>query len=195
MPPRGGRLRRKSPAGAVSLYSKRSPWGFSCFSCSRIYFRMVSSSRPTVLTQYPRDQKLSPVTRLLPALRWIRTALFPFRKPMTKAMLNFGGTRKHMWTWSGFRCPSNSSTPRCRHKSRKISPVRRFVSPYRDRLRYFGAMTTWYLQSHLTCDRLSHSCIGSSSSAHGRTFPEEEPILFLAGSVEPIRVHRWKRWF
>ena len=25
-------------------------------------------------------------------------------------------------------------------------------------------------------------------------FSEEEPILFFAGSVEPIRVHRHRRW-
>ena len=139
--------------------------------CSRIYLRMVSSSSPTVLTQYPRDQKCNPVTRLLPALRWMRTALFPFRKPITNAMLNFGGTRKHIWTWSGLKCPSSSVTPRWRHKSRKISPARRFTSPYNFLFRYFGAITTWYLQSHRTCDKLSHSCIGSSSSAHKLGFP------------------------
>jgi len=27
--------------------------------------------------------------------------------------------------------------------------------------RYFGAITIWYLQSHLTWDKLSHSCTDS----------------------------------
>ena len=125
---------------------------------------MLSSSRPTVLTQYPRAQKCRPVTRLFSStFRWIRTALFPFRKPITKAMLNFGGTLKHMCTWSGIKCPSMSSTPRCLHKSFMISPTFRFNFPYNFRCRYFGTITTWYLQSQRTCDKLSQSCIVYSS--------------------------------
>ena len=45
-------------------------------------------------------------------VRWINTALLPFRNPITKAMLYFGGTLIHMWMWSGIKCPSNNSTPR-----------------------------------------------------------------------------------
>ena len=53
--------------------------------------------------------------------------------------------------------------------------------------RYFGTITTWYLQSQRTCDKLCQSCIGSSSlfpqwgfpggrayfisRRNGRTFP------------------------
>jgi hypothetical protein len=46
---------------------------------------MVSSSNPTVLTQYPRLQKCSPVTFLLPRIcRWIRTAPLALDKPYRK---------------------------------------------------------------------------------------------------------------
>ena len=161
-----------------------------------MYLRMVSSSKPTVLTQYPLDQKCSPVLLfVLSNFRWIRTALFPFKKPITNAMLNFGGTLKHIWIWSGIKCPSISSTPRCRHKSRMISPIRCRSFPYSLFLRYFGMMTIWYLQSQRTCDKLCQSCIGSSSFPPLWGFPGEEPILFLTGSVEPFRVHHWKWWF
>jgi hypothetical protein len=44
-----------------------------------------------------------------------------------------------------------------------ISPTRRRNLPYKRFCRYFGTITTWYSQSHLTCDRLVQSCIGSSS--------------------------------
>ena len=156
---------------------------------------MVSSSKPTVLTQYPRDQKCRPVTRLFPIrFRWIRTALLPFKNPITNAMLNLGGTLKHMWIWSGIRWPSINSTPRCLHRSFIICPTRARNFPYRFFLRYLGTITTWYFHSHLTCAKLCQSCIGSSSWLAPGAFPLEEPILFFAGTVEPFRVHHWKWW-
>jgi hypothetical protein len=125
---------------------------------------MVFSSNPTVLTQYPRDQKCRPVTLLWSMIcRWIRTALLPFKNLITNVTLYFGGTRRHMCTWSAIKCPSRSSTPRCLQRSRSISPIRRRAFPYRTLLRYFGTITTWYLQSHRTCVRLVQSCIGFSS--------------------------------
>jgi hypothetical protein len=152
------------------IYSiSNSSCSFSIFSCSRIYLRMVSSSRPTVLTQYPRAQKCIPVNRRCPiSFRWINTALLPFKKPITKAMLNLGGTLKHIWTWSGIKWPSKTSRPRCRHRSRSTSPTRFRNLPYKAFLRYFGTITMWNLQSHRTCDKLCQSCIGSSS------FPNRE---------------------
>jgi len=66
-----------------------------------------------------------PDTRFWPNIfRWISTALLPFKNPITNAMLYLGGTLRHMWMWSGIKCPSTNSTPRCRHKSRSISPTR-----------------------------------------------------------------------
>jgi len=133
---------------------------------------MVSSSNPTVLTQYPLAQKWRPDTRFWPnILRWISIALLPFRNPITKAMLYFGGTLMHMWMWSGIKCPSNNSAPRWRHKSRNISPTRFRNFPYSFFLRYLGTNTIWYLQSHLTCDKLVQSCIGNSSCLPFEAFP------------------------
>ena len=160
-----------------------------------MYFLIVASSKPTVLTQYPRDQKWSPVTRGLPKIcLWIRTALFPFTNPITNATLYFGGMLKHMWIWSGLKCPSNIPIPRCRHRSLITSPTRVRNCPYNFLFRYFGMITIWYLHSHLTCDKLCQSCIGSFSFPFIGAFPEKEPILFLPGSVEPIRVHHQRWW-
>jgi len=133
---------------------------------------MVPSSNPTVLTQYPLAQKCNPVAFLLPSMkRWILTALFPFKNPIEWATLYFGGIFRHMCTWSGIKCPSNNSILRCRHKSRKMSPTRLRNFPYSFFFRYFGTNTIWYLQFHLTCDKLSQSCIGSSSIPAPRGFP------------------------
>ena len=133
---------------------------------------MVSSSKPTVLTQYPLAQKFMPVALLLPRIhRWILTALFPFKNPIVWATLYFGGIFRHMCTWSGIRCPSSNSTLRCRHRSRKISPTFLRNFPYSFFCLYFGTNTTWYLQSHRTCDKLYQSCIGSFSDLPWRGFP------------------------
>ena len=135
----------KAPMGLivnVMVYSKSRSSCFSASSCSWIYLRMVSSSKPTVLTQYPRLQKCLPfVCLFLSKYRWISTALFPFKNPITNAMLNFGGTLRHMWTWSALKFPSSSSTPRCRQRSFIISPTWRLNFPYNFLFRYFGAIT------------------------------------------------------
>ena len=59
--------------------------------------------------------------------------------------------------------------------------------------RYFGIITTWYLHSHRTWDRLCHSCIGSSFLPRG-AFPEVGAYSFdggmHAGSLEALRVTR-----
>jgi hypothetical protein len=52
---------------------------------------------------------------------------------------------------TGIRCPSSISTPRCRHRSLITSPTCLRTLPYSFFFRYFGTITTWYLQSHLTC--------------------------------------------
>jgi len=132
---------------------------------------MVSSSKPTVLTQYPLAQKCRPVTRFWRNIfRWISTALLPFKNPISNAMLYLGGTLRHMWMWSGIKCPSINSTPRCRHKSRNISPTRTRNLPYSFFCRNLGTNTTWYLQSHRKCDKLDQSCIGNSSCLPLGTF-------------------------
>src|SRR4051794_4886709 len=54
-------------------------------------------------------------------------------------------------------------------------------------------ITTWYLQSQRTWDRLCHSCIGSSFLPRG-AFPEGGAYAFAqrfhAGSLEALRVSR-----
>src|SRR5947209_11872266 len=59
--------------------------------------------------------------------------------------------------------------------------------------RYFGMITTWYLHSHRTWDRLCHSCIGSSFLPPG-AFPEGGAYPFHGGmhaaSLEALRVTR-----
>src|SRR5512135_2344907 len=54
-------------------------------------------------------------------------------------------------------------------------------------------ITTWYLQSQRTWDKLCHSCIGSSFLPRG-AFPEGRAYAFLprlhAGSLEALRVSR-----
>ena len=81
------RWRLKEPLKAVSLtYSYRlncscnSSCRISSFSCSRIYFRITSSSSPTVETKYPPAHICCPVKYLCrsPYRRALYTALFPF---------------------------------------------------------------------------------------------------------------------
>src|SRR5271157_3349972 len=54
-------------------------------------------------------------------------------------------------------------------------------------------ITTWYLHSHRTWDRLCHSCISSSFLPHG-AFPEVGAYAISsglhAGSLEALRVTR-----
>jgi len=73
--------------------------------------------------------------------------------------------------WSGIKCPSSNSTPRWRHKGRNMSPTRFRNFPYIFFLRYLDTNTIWYLQSHLTCDKLDQSCIDNSSCLPFETFP------------------------
>ncbi len=168
-PPKGGRAQGKPRWGYC--YSKSSSkWFNSNFSWLRMYSLIVSSSRPTVLTQYPVDQKCNPVTLLFLRARCILTALSPLIYPIVLAILYFGGMLRHICKWSDIACPSNSFIPRCRHKSRIISPTFCFVFPYSTLCRYFGTITTWYLQSHRTWDKLFHSCI-CYTSCPGLGFP------------------------
>ena len=174
---------------------KKTFWRFSRASCSLVYFLMVSSSNPPVLTQYPRLRKCGPATRSFPGnCRWIRTALFSLISPLANATLRFVGTLTHLWMRFRIRYPSTISIPRCPHISRIPSPTGFRSSPYGFLFQYFGIITTCYLQCHRTWDKLCHSYIGPSSSSFHGTLPEEGPILFLSGTGEPIRVlhHRWK---
>ena len=64
-----------------------------------MYSRITASSSPTVLTQYPRDQKFNPTKFLFrPYLWWAMIADFPFSLPIVLATLYFGGIPRHLGT-------------------------------------------------------------------------------------------------
>ena len=158
MPPRGGLLTSGKPRWGYQ-FNPKSSCSFSSSSCSLMYLRIVSSSNPTVLTQYPLAQKCNPDTRFLPnTVRWINTALLPFKNPITNAILYFGATLKHIWMWSGFKCPSSNSTPHCRH--------RLAISPLLDSeiSRTASSPDTWVQIQHGICNPIEHA-INSSNHA------------------------------
>src|SRR5512142_1921034 len=74
-----------------------------------------------------------------------------------------------------------------------MGPICRLSLPEKTFRRYFGMITTWYLQSQRTWDRLCHSFIGSSFLPRG-AFPEggayAVPQRLHAGSLEALRVSR-----
>jgi hypothetical protein len=112
--------------------------------------------------------------------------LFPFKKSIINAMLNFGGTLIHMWTWSDIRYPSTSSTPFWPHNWLIISPTDFRNLPHNRILRYLGTITTCYLQSHLTCDKLCQSCIGSSSSSAPWTLSRRKNLFYFSPERESL---------
>jgi hypothetical protein len=192
-PPKGALLLGKPLKGLKLTFGIACDYSVSDLRWSRMYARIVSSSRPTVLTQYPVAQKLKPVIRLTPSSSlWIRIALFPLIYPTVFETLYFGGILKHKWIWSGIACPSSNSIPFWRHRSRMIGPIFFLNCPYIVSCRYFDTNTMWYLQSHLTCDSDFHSLIGSSSYSlrgfpWGRTYYH---ILVSPDRSEPLRVAR-----
>ena len=171
-PQRGALTSGKPQGGYYNLFKiKIQLLFFSFFLFANILaygFFIQTNSTNAVST----EQKCLPfVCLFFSKYRCIRTALLPFKKPIAYAILNFGGTLRHMWIWSGLKLPSNNSTLRCRQRSFIISPTWRLNFPYNFLFRYFGTMTTWYLQSQRTCDKLCQSCIGSSSLCPEWDFP------------------------
>jgi hypothetical protein len=115
-----------------------------------MYFLMVSSSSLTGLTQYPRLQKCSLVTFLLPMIcRWILTAPFPLLNPLANATLSFGEILTLMWIWSGIRCPSSRPIPHCQDTSRITSSTSFLGFQYSFLFRYFSMMTIWECDSRM----------------------------------------------
>src|SRR5512135_1962189 len=151
-----------------------------------MYRRTWASSNPTVLTQYPRAQKLRPnnVPLVCNNSRWIRIALLPFRYPIVIAMLDRGGTLCSRWMWSGLALPSTSSIAFWRHNSRRMCPMPRRILPYNTLRRYFGRITTWYLQSHLTWAWLCQSFMAVLPPLEA--FLGEDRLTSTSGTAEPI---------
>ena len=134
----------------------------SLFNCHLTYFLICSSSRPTVLTQYPFAQKCLPQYRFFKpvCLANILMALLPFKKPTTSEMEYFGGNDTTKWMWSICTLPSNISTFFHSHSCLIISRTDFPTSPFNILKRYFGHYhTIWYLHSHIACANLLKSSI------------------------------------
>lgn len=124
--------------------------------CQVTYCFIFSSSRPTVLTQYPCAQKCRPQYRFFSSicLSNIFMALLPFRNPTTSDTAYFGGKDSTRCTWSTCTFPANISMFFHWHNCRRIARTVFAISPLSILKRYFGHQTTWYLHSHTACDSL-----------------------------------------
>ena len=125
----------------------------SLFNCHRTYLRISSSSRPTVLTQYPFAQKCRPQYRRFSSrcISKILIALLPFRNPTNSETEYFGGIDKTKWIWSICTLPARISTFFHSHSCLMISRTDLPISPLKILNRYFGHQTRWYLHSHTAC--------------------------------------------
>src|SRR5512135_2941499 len=86
--------------------------------------------------------------------------------------------------WSGIALPSTSSISFRRHNSRRMCPMPRCILPYNTLRRYFGRITTWYLQSHLTWDWLCQSFMAVLPPLGA--FLGEDRLTSTSGTAEPI---------
>jgi len=125
------------------------------------YFRICSSSSPTVLTQYPFAQKCLPQYRLFNSkcISNIFMALFPFKKPTNSETEYFGGIDNTKWIWSICTLPSRISACFHSHSCLTISPMDLPIPPFKSLNRYFGHHTIWYLHSQSACAHLLKSFI------------------------------------
>ena len=152
-------------------------WSFC--NCHFTYFLIFSSSKPTVLTQYPFAQKCLPQYRFFKStcISNILMALFPFRKPTISEIEYFGGTDMTKWMWSLCTLPSNISTRFHSHNCLMMARTDRAISPRSILNRYFGHQTTWYLHSHTACANLLKSFIIY--------------LLLMLGSPSPYIIRRY----
>src|ERR1700677_1562923 len=96
--------------------------------------------------------------------------------------------------WSGMALPSTNSTSFCRHNSRRILPIARRVLPKNSFLRYFGKITTWYLQSHFTWAWLCHSFMTVLLSPSGAFLKEDRLSRTTLERQSLLNSHRQSRW-
>lgn len=159
-------------------------WSF--FICHLTYFLICSSSRPTVLTHYPRAQKCLPQYRFFSSVcrSNIFMALFPFRNPTTSDTECFGGIETTKWMWSTCTFPSRILILFHSHNCRIISRTDFPTSPRKIRNRYFGHQTTWYLHSHTAWANLLNSCIKYLLSMSRVTHPHLKEVF----SIEEISI-------
>src|SRR5512135_1363265 len=86
--------------------------------------------------------------------------------------------------WSGMALPSTSSISFRRHNSRRMCPMPRRILPYNTLRRYFGRITTWYLQSHLTWAWLCQSFMAVLPPLEA--FLGEDRLTSTSGTAEPL---------
>jgi len=131
----------------------------SLFNCHLTYFLICSSSKPTVLTQYPFAQKCLPQYLFFSSacLSKIFIALFPFKKPTTSETEYFGGNDSTKWIWSSCTFPSNISTFFHSQSCLRMSRIDFPTSPCNILNRYFGHQTIWYLHCQTACANLLKS--------------------------------------
>src|ERR1700677_161465 len=96
--------------------------------------------------------------------------------------------------WSGMALPSTNSTSFCRHNSRRILPIARRVLPKNSFLRYFGKITTWYLQSHFTWAWLCQSFMTVLLSPSGAFLKEDRLSRTTLERQSLLNSHRQSRW-
>ncbi len=129
--------------------------------CHFTYFRIFSSSSPTVLTQYPLAQKCLPHYRFFSykCLSKILMAHFPFKKPIVSDTANFGGIDITKCTWSSRTFISKISSFFHSHNWLMISLTDFCTAPFRILNRYLEHQTIWYLQSQIACANFLKSLI------------------------------------
>ena len=129
--------------------------------CHFTYFRIFSSSRPTVLTQYPFAQKCLHQYRFLSSrcLSKILIGYLPFKKPTISDTANFGGIDMTKCMWSSWTFISKISSFLHLHSCFMISLTDFSTAPFKILNRYLGHHTIWYLHCQIACANFLKSLI------------------------------------
>ena len=153
--------------------------------CQVTYCFIFSSSRPTVLTQYPFAQKCRPQYLFFKSicLSNIFIALFHLRKPTISDAEYLGGKDITRCTWSNWTLPAKISIFFHSHNCRMIARTDFATSPFNILNRYFGHHTTWYLQSHTTCDNFLNCFILSLLMMFRVTRSHLKEVFYLPQSL------------
>src|SRR5579863_7646240 len=97
--------------------------------------------------------------------------------------------------WSGIALPSTSSRLFWRHRSRRISPIPFLNLPYNAFFRYFGKITTWYMQSHFTWAWLCQSLLMTVLLSPFGAFLKEDRLSQTTLERQSLmNSHRQSRW-
>lgn len=123
--------------------------------CHLTSLRIFSSSRPTVLTQYPFPQKCLPQYRFLSfkCLSKIFLAHLPFKKQLHR-ILNILTDYTTKCTWSSTTFMARISSFFHSHGWIRFSLTDFRYSSFKILYRYFGRHTIWYLHCQIACANL-----------------------------------------